>query len=113
MYFLSFVINLLAWMGLGLFIGHRTYLALRRRENSIYLASAMGGLFGGILSSMTHGMYPRVGIDLFNLMWAGVLSFATLTTMVPQARIFVAGRIFREIRAIYQNLRPETTLIPR
>lgn len=113
MYFLSFVVNLLTWLVLGLFIGHRTYLALGRRENIIYLTSALGGLSGGILSSMTHGMYPRVGIDLFNLMWAGILSFVTLFIFVPQARIYVLARLFEEIRNIYQALRPQSTLIPR
>lgn len=120
MYFLSFVVNLLSWMAIGILIGDRTYSLLRRNESSIYLFAGLGGLLGGILSSMVHGMYPRIGIDLFNLMWAGMAALGTIYVLVPSARNYVFVRLFREIKARYGIFldpalwkRNITTLIPR
>lgn len=112
MHFVSFVINVLAWTFMGIGLGFFLHKGTGRSKTLSVFIGSMFSLIGGIFSSMSHGMFPEIGIDFFNLSAAFLFGTAALYIFAPNTRESIAGavaEVYNQTKILISELRGERT----
>lgn len=110
MHFVSFVINVLAWTFMGIGLGFFLHKGTGRSKNISVFIGSIFSLIGGIFSSMSHGMFPEIGIDFFNLTISFAFGVSALYTFIPNTResiLSAAAEVYVRTKNLVIALREE------